>query len=127
MSDIKAFRSLNKQQPRQHHHEHHQHAPLQQQKRLPVLDSVLEYEKLHRIGEGTYGVVYKGILQSCELDRLTTLTSSCAAAPVLAVLHRSMLTRLCLIVAAARHIPTGQIVALKKVRLQLRVSLVVVL
>lgn len=27
---------------------------------LPVLDSVLEYEKLHRIGEGTYGVVYKG-------------------------------------------------------------------
>lgn len=27
---------------------------------LPVLDSVLEYEKIHRIGEGTYGVVYKG-------------------------------------------------------------------
>ena len=29
--------------------------------RLPVLDSVQEYEKLHRIGEGTYGVV-------CELQ-----------------------------------------------------------
>ncbi|KAF8066222.1 cdk10 [Scenedesmus sp. PABB004] len=42
---------------------------------LPVLDPVQEYEKLHRIGEGTYGVVYK-----------------------------------------ARHIPTGEIVALKKVR-----------
>lgn len=33
-----------------------------QSQRLPVLDSVLEYEKLHRIGEGTYGVVYKGVL-----------------------------------------------------------------
>jgi hypothetical protein len=29
---------------------------------LPVLDSVLEYEKIHRVGEGTYGVVYKGAL-----------------------------------------------------------------
>lgn len=27
--------------------------------RLPVVDAVSEYEKLHRIGEGTYGVVYK--------------------------------------------------------------------
>ncbi|MEW5300956.1 MAG: hypothetical protein WDW36_003843 [Sanguina aurantia] len=26
---------------------------------LPVVDSVTNYEKLHRIGEGTYGVVYK--------------------------------------------------------------------
>jgi hypothetical protein len=60
MSDNKAARSLNKQQSRQHHHEHQQHAPVQQQTPLPVLDSVLEYEKLHRIGEGTYGVVYKG-------------------------------------------------------------------
>lgn len=32
----------------------------QQQQSLPVVDSVLDYEKLHRIGEGTYGVVYKG-------------------------------------------------------------------
>ena len=24
---------------------------------LPVLDSVVDYEKLHRVGEGTYGVV----------------------------------------------------------------------
>eukprot|EP00775_Hariotina_reticulata_P010109 gene10109-10265_t len=45
------------------------------QQSLPVVDSVLDYEKLHRIGEGTYGVVYK-----------------------------------------ARHIHTGQVVALKKVR-----------
>lgn len=28
---------------------------------LPVVDSVLAYEKIHRIGEGTYGVVYKGL------------------------------------------------------------------
>lgn len=27
---------------------------------LPVFDPVLDYEKLHRLGEGTYGVVYKG-------------------------------------------------------------------
>jgi serine/threonine protein kinase len=26
---------------------------------LPVYDSVTKYEKLHRVGEGTYGVVYK--------------------------------------------------------------------
>lgn len=25
--------------------------------RLPVVDAVSDYEKLHRIGEGTYGVV----------------------------------------------------------------------
>lgn len=57
---------------------HAEVVPQQQQQthaHLPVLDSVLDYEKLHRIGEGTYGVVYK-----------------------------------------ARHMPTGQIVALKKVR-----------
>lgn len=31
----------------------------QQQPLLPVFDSVSDYEKLHRLGEGTYGVVYK--------------------------------------------------------------------
>jgi hypothetical protein len=54
----------------QQHNTHQQHSTpsLQQQQQqqqhtptpLPVVDSVLEYEKLHRIGEGTYGVVYKG-------------------------------------------------------------------
>ncbi len=57
------------------HQKRHQHQPQQQpqqqqqqqavaaaQEPLPVLDSVLDYEKLHRIGEGTYGVVYKGKL-----------------------------------------------------------------
>ncbi len=54
----------------QQQHSQHDEEP------LPVVDPVHnEYEKLHRIGEGTYGVVYK-----------------------------------------ARHIPTGRIVALKKVR-----------
>lgn len=71
-------------QQQQHQHQSQQQQPQKQQQQqqaaanqkppLPVLDSVLDYEKLHRIGEGTYGVVYK-----------------------------------------ARHIPTGQIVALKKV------------
>lgn len=49
-------------------HQQQQFTPTHQQqqqqhntpKPLPVLDSVLVYEKLHRIGEGTYGVVYKG-------------------------------------------------------------------
>jgi hypothetical protein len=31
------------------------HVPL---RGLPVLGSVLDYKKLHRIGEGTYGVVH---------------------------------------------------------------------
>lgn len=39
-----------------------QHQQQQAPLHLPVLDSVLDYEKLHRIGEGTYGVVYKGKL-----------------------------------------------------------------
>jgi serine/threonine protein kinase len=42
---------------------------------LPVIDAVTDYEKLNRVGEGTYGVVYK-----------------------------------------SRHTPTGQVVALKRVR-----------
>lgn len=44
---------------------------------LPVVDSVADYEKIRRIGEGTYGVVY-----------------------------------------AAKHRPTGKVVALKKLRME---------
>ena len=45
---------------------------------LPVLDSVSRYEKLGRIGEGTYGVVYKardtvtGALVALKRPRLST-------------------------------------------------------
>ena len=50
-------------QAKQHqHHSQGKHLVQQQpSQQLPVLDSVLDYEKLHRIGEGTYGVVYKGM------------------------------------------------------------------
>ncbi|KIY98943.1 cell division cycle 2-like protein, partial [Monoraphidium neglectum] len=79
-------------QPQQHqqpqHQQPRQEGPEQRDRRheaqpseeppLPVLDPVHdEYEKLHRIGEGTYGVVYK-----------------------------------------ARHLPSGRVVALKKVRFE---------
>jgi hypothetical protein len=47
----------------------------QQQHSLPVVDSVLDYEKLHRIGEGTYGVVYKGKSHS-KLSGLQTVIST---------------------------------------------------
>lgn len=84
LSSMMSADSKSRSKGAQQHSTHQQQSTpsLQQQQQqqhtpapLPVVDSVLEYEKLHRIGEGTYGVVYK-----------------------------------------ARHIPTGQIVALKKVR-----------
>lgn len=77
-----------------------QHTP----KPLPVLDSVLEYEKLHRIGEGTYGVVYKGQGSSNP----AACTAICWLPDAATLLY---VTACC----TARHIPTGQIVALKKV------------
>ena len=43
---------------------------------LPVLAPVVEYEKIKRIGEGTYGVVCMGppVLQLCK----ETLPSTCS-------------------------------------------------
>lgn len=55
-SSSKARQHQQQQSTPSHQQQQQQHTP----KPLPVLDSVLEYEKLHRIGEGTYGVVYKG-------------------------------------------------------------------
>jgi hypothetical protein len=69
---------------------HAEVVPQQQQQthaHLPVLDSVLDYEKLHRIGEGTYGVVYKG-----TLDVLCSVTPACNPHKHL-VLHTGLVSR----------------------------------
>lgn len=50
-------------------------APSGAHESLPVVDSVGEYEKIKRIGQGTYGVV-------CERAHCATLPSSLQDAPV---------------------------------------------
>ena len=66
---------------------------------LPVLESVSKYEKLQRIGEGTYGVV-------CECPRQAAQLSACCTSEDLHVSADK-----------ARDRSTGEVVALKKVRM----------
>lgn len=68
---------------------------------LPVLNPVTDYQKIKRVGEGTYGVVCKDLgskgdntSKSC-MPKLTNLFA----------------------VDKARHRQTGEIVALKKLRM----------
>ncbi len=67
---------------------------------LPVLNPVTEYEKIRRVGEGTYGVV-------CTFTMI-------ASWPALASVHTITYTGAA---DKARNRKTGEIVALKKLRM----------
>lgn len=74
---------------------------------LVVRDPVTNYEKIKRIGEGTYGVV-------CELPSRGYLVLSPAS-----FLYHSQVSEVTLFpIDKARDRTTGEIVALKQVRMQ---------
>ncbi len=70
---------------------------------LPIVDSVHNYEKIHRIGEGTYGVVceWRGGRQRAPPGRQGALHRPARSRPA---------------ADKARDLRSGEVVALKKVR-----------